>query len=226
MHSRRSGSNWPNWPSDRVTESTAPAIRELREYYEHEAVSGRRGPATGRRLDALSEFVSLLGDEDRSSLLDVGAGPATDAAAFVDAGVRYLGVDLAVANARLAHGRGHLVIPSSLFDLPFRAGSFDAGWSMSTLMHVPLERLGRAMSEVVRPLRPGAPIAIGMWGGAERDLVTGPDAEGARRLFSLRSAAGNRELLAAYGSIERWEVWDTGPDQWEYHFAVLRTGGA
>ncbi|MGA9275702.1 class I SAM-dependent methyltransferase [Ilumatobacter sp.] len=197
-------------------------VRELREFYEHEAIAGSRGPATGPRVDAASAFVSLLLHEQRSSLLDLGAGPATDAAVFAEADVAYVGIDLAVANGVLADRKGHRVLAASLFDLPFRSGSFDAGWSMSTLMHVPGERVARAMSEIVRPLRPGAPLAIGLWGGPDRDIIGEPDLSGARRVFSLRSAAGNRELLAAHGAIERWEVWDAGPDDWEYHFAVLR----
>lgn len=200
--------------------------RELRAYYEHEAATGARGPATGRRVDAVTRFASQIAGEGRSSLLDVGAGPATDAAAFVDVGVRYVGIDLAVANASVARAKGYHVVSASLFEPPFRPESFDAGWSMSTLMHVPAERFGRAMRAMLRPLRAGAPCGIGMWGGPDRDLFTDPDGSGARRLFSLRSASRNRELLSSHGSLESWEVWDVGSDGWEYHFAVLRVSGA
>ncbi|WP_040492689.1 class I SAM-dependent methyltransferase [Ilumatobacter nonamiensis] len=204
---------------------TDPATRELRAYYEHEAVARSRGAAAGRRIDAVEAFAVLLAAEGRGSVLDVGAGPATDAGAFTDRSIRYIGVDLAVGNGIVARERGHDVVAGSMFDLPFRPDSFDAGWSMSTLMHVPASDVGRVMREILRPLVVGAPIGIGVWGGPGRDLWSEPDDSGARRLFSLRTASRNRALLEEYGSIEHWEAWDTGPDGWEYHFAILRTPG-
>lgn len=200
------------------------ATRELRAFYEHEAAARTRGAAVGRRVDAVEAFATLLADEGRTSVLDVGAGPATDARAFAERSICYVGVDLAVANGAIALERGREVIAASMFDLPLRPDSIDAGWSMSTLMHVPAGDVGRVMAEIRRPLVAGAPLGIGMWGGAGCDLWSERDDSGARRLFSLRTADQNRSLLAVHGSIERWEVWDVGPDGWEYHFAVLRTG--
>jgi len=202
-----------------------PAVRSLQEYYEHEAAARRRGAATGRRVEAATAFATLLVHERRTTVLDVGAGPGTDADVFVATGIDYTGVDLAVGNGVLARERGHRVIVASLADLPFRDASLTAGWSMSTLMHVPLERFDRAISGMLRPLERGAPVGIGMWGGTERDLMSDPDEFGARRLFSLRSADHNRELLERRGAVERFDVWDAGPDGWEYHYAIIRAPG-
>jgi SAM-dependent methyltransferase len=200
-----------------------PIRRELRTFYEAEAAAASRGPATARRVQAAAAFASFLAADGRRSVLDVGSGPGTDAATFENSGLVYVGIDLALGNAAIARDRGHTVLAASLFDPPFRAASFDAGWSMSTLMHVPVAEFDTAMSQVLVPLRAEAPLAVGMWGGPEREFRTEPRPDGTRRLFSLRSADHNRELLAAHASVERWEVWDVGPDEWEYHFAVLRS---
>jgi ubiquinone/menaquinone biosynthesis C-methylase UbiE len=42
--------------------------------------------------------------------------------------------------------------------------SFEAGWTMSTLLHIADEDLDAALAEVVRVLRPESPLAIGLWG--------------------------------------------------------------
>lgn len=204
---------------------TDPATRSLREYYEYEAAAGTRGAVSGRRVDAVTAFATLLAYEGRSTVLDIGAGPGTDADVFAAAGVAYTGVDLAVGNGQLARDRGHRVVAGSLFDLPFRDVSQSAGWSMSTLMHVPLDRFDRAMSGLLRPMKRGAPVGIGMWGGVERDVMSEPDERGTRRLFSLRSADRNRTLLEGHGAVERFDVWDVGPVDWEYHYAILRAPG-
>lgn len=173
-------------------------------------------------MELLSEFVTMLGAEGRRRVLDIGAGPGTDAAAFTAVGLDYVGVDLSPHNALSARGRGHLVVPASLFDLPFAASTFDAGWSLSTLMHVPVTEFHLAMRAIVDSLSPGSPLAIGLWGGDEREFVTDPNASGHRRLFSLRHAEHNQELLSAHGAIERFETWHAGPSDWEYQFAIVR----
>ena len=203
--------------------SAADPIRsELREFYEGEAAARSRGPASGRRVEMRSDFIALLRAERRHTVLDIGAGPGTDAHAFTAAGLRYVGLDLATGNARLARDRGHDVVPASLFEPPFRPASFDAGWSMSTLMHVPVDEFHTAMRSALAPLRGGAPFAIGLRGGPEREFRSPPDEHGRRRLFSLRPARMNRAMLAEHGTVEQWQEWAAGPADWEYHACVLR----
>lgn len=176
-------------------------------------------------MDWLREFVGVLKSEGRRSVLDVGAGPASDAALFIDAGIDYTGLDLATANAELAAEVGARVVPASMFDVPFRDGSFEACWSMSTLMHSPTDHVDAAMRSICRTLVPGSPVMVGQWGGSLGDIESDHTVPGLPRLFSLRTAQENRALLEAHGSIERWEVRSIGPDGWEYHAAVLRRAG-
>ncbi|MEP1125106.1 MAG: class I SAM-dependent methyltransferase [Ilumatobacter sp.] len=195
---------------------------DLARYYEHEAANRLRGRPSGFRLGLLDRFTEMIVAEGRRSVLDVGAGPATDASAFLDAGIVYTGVDLAVANGALAGEAGADVIAASMFDLPFRDETFSAGWSMSTLMHVPTDQVAVTMRSICRVLMRGAPLMIGQWGGRLGDIDSDHTVPGLPRLFALRTAAHNRALLAAHGTIERWEVRDAGPDGWEYHVAVVR----
>ncbi len=199
---------------------------DLARYYEHEATNRRRGRPSGFRVEWLAEFTEMIVAEGRRTVLDVGAGPATDAASFLEAGIVYTGVDLAVANGVLAAQAGATTIAASLFDLPFRAATFDSGWSMSTLMHVPTKEVDGAMQAICRTLVPGAPLMIGQWGGSLGDVDSDHTVPGLPRLFSLRTAIHNRELLSRHGTIERWEVRDVGPDGWEYHAALVRMPGS
>jgi SAM-dependent methyltransferase len=101
--------------------------------------------------------------EGRRSVLDVGAGPASDAERFIQAGIGYTGIDLAVANSVLASEAVVTVIAASLFDLPFPDAAFEAAWSMSTMMHVPTVEVDMAMRSICRVLAPGAPLMIEQW---------------------------------------------------------------
>ncbi len=199
---------------------------DLRSYYEEEARLGLRlgCPPRGRRAEFGQEFLALLEREGRHSVLDLGAGPARDGQAFVDAGHHYVGLDLAHGNATLAARAGMTVVHGSIAAPPLRPQSFDAGWSMSTLMHIPEDEVTLTLAAMVTPLRPGSPLAVGLWGG-DLGEVNDSSIDGQRRHFSLRPFAHNQALLATCGSIEQASLWDIGPDDWEYHIFLVRPGG-
>jgi SAM-dependent methyltransferase len=167
-------------------------------------------------------FTEMVVAEGRPSALDLGAGPGSDAQPFIQAGIGYTGIDLDVANGVLAHEAGVTVIAASLFDLPFPDATFEAAWSMSTMMHVPTAEVDEAMRSICRALAPGAPLMIRQWGGSLGDIDSDHTVPRLRWLSSLRTADHNRELLVPHGTIVQWEVRDAGPDGWEYHAAVLR----
>ena len=197
---------------------------DLARFYEHEATNRLRGSPMGWRVGWLDDFVATLVNQGGGSVLDVGAGPGTDALPFIAAGIRYVGVDLAVGNASLAADVDAAVVPASMFDLPFPDATFDAGWSMSTLMHVPADEVDEAMRSICRVLVPGAPLMIGQWGGPLGDIESDFAVAGLPRFFGLRTADHNRELLEPHGDVESWQVRETeyAPEGWEYHVAVLR----
>lgn len=199
-------------------------MADLRAYYEREAELGRRGPVRANRLRARNEFIELLEREGRRRVLDLGAGPGIDVVGFVEAGIICVGLDLAVGNSRLAASRGLHVITGSMAAPPFVSGSFDAGWSMSTFMHVPRADAADVAREMVAPLQAGAPLMVGLWGGPQRDEVDTTQLEGEQRLFSLRSTELNLDLLSAAGATEHIETWDVGPDDWEYQLFLIRVG--
>jgi hypothetical protein len=69
---------------------------------------------------------------------------------------------------------------------------------MSTFMHIPDERWSHAWSQVLRVLKPGSPIAIGVRGsGTDHDLnsIDDNDEIEPKRMFFRRSDANLRRLL-------------------------------
>jgi hypothetical protein len=95
---------------------------------------------------------------------------------------------------------------------------------MSTLLHVAGRDLDSALRELVRVLRPGAPLAVGLWGSATpHEGPWGDDAPfGPQRFFSIRTDEGVRAALSRHGSLEQWDTW-TEADEVHYQWAVLRT---
>lgn len=194
---------------------------DLRRYYDSEAEARARQPAAGHREELRDDLIATLDDGAPSLVVDVGAGPGRDGQAFVDAGHRYVGVDLAFANAELAATHGLMVIQGSLFDLPVASSCADVVWTMSTLLHVPDDRFHEAVSELVGVLRPGGVMAIGLWGGIDRQWVNETDHFDPPRFFAQRSHSRLRSLVAEHGEVVHFETWPAHTD-WEYQFVVLQ----
>ena len=93
---------------------------------------------------------------------------------------------------------------------------------MSTLLHVPDERFDDAVSATTSLLGPGSPLAIGLWGGIDREFTNETDHFDPPRFFSLRSDGRIRSMLRTHGAIESFESWPNDRRDWSYQFIVLR----
>jgi SAM-dependent methyltransferase len=199
---------------------------DLTQYYDAEARGGLRGELDTARVEIRRRYVDALRKEQRSTVIDVGAGPGRDTVAFHQDGFDVTGVDLAPANVAALCSQGPDGVTASLYALPFRTSSFEALWTMSTFVHVPHHRFDDAMVELLRVVVPGAPMAIGTWGG--RDYEGVPEFGELRpyRFFSLASHERWRSMLERHGDVEQFVTSaPTRPSGWEYQFAVVRCGG-
>ena len=195
---------------------------DLSTYYDQEASDRAFRPLGSHRLERRRAFIELARDEGRASVLEIGVGPGRDAAAFAESGVAPVGVDLSIEHARFALANGVVSVRATVLALPFPAHRFDSGWTMSTLVHVPDAHFDRAMREFIRVLRPGSPLAIGLWGGFDRESVSDFDRIDPPRFFSNRSHERARAMLARHGELEQFDTWPDDRSTWEYQFAVLR----
>jgi SAM-dependent methyltransferase len=176
-----------------------------------------------RRIWQRDAYADLLEAEGRTRLLEVGTGPGRDATAFLRRGLRVSGVDLSYENVAMCRAAGIDARVASLRLLPFEEHSFDAGWTMSTLLHVPDADFDAAMRELVRVLMPGAPLAIGLWGGHDFEGSKPDDAFHPPRFFSFRTHDRVQKMLALHGELEQFHTWSpSGSTSWSYQWCQLR----
>ena len=203
---------------------------ELVAYYDGEGDHRLHRPIEPERVAARATFLRAISHGGPKSVLEIGSGPGRDARAFVEAGHRYVAVDLSFEHIRRCRAITARVARASVRRLPFRTASFDSIWTMSTLMHVPESAISQALSELSRVLNPGGLAAIGVWGGRDveerrsEDILEGKPP----RLFSRRSNERWRTMLTAVGDIEAFETWGHEHDffyQWALLRSELRTQG-
>lgn len=194
---------------------------DLQSYYEREAKLELRKELRSGRLGVRERYLELLAAEGRTSVIDFGSGPGHDGEGFVAAGLRFVGVDLAHGNGLLAAKAGVAVVQGSITAPPIRHGIFEAGWSMSTLMHLMEHQVTAAISAMAGAIGPGAPMMLGMWGGERADNLEEDQIDGERRLFSLRPVELNRRLLETGGTVESSEILPSQNGR-EYQLFLLR----
>jgi SAM-dependent methyltransferase len=197
--------------------------RDLAAYYDQEADirAGRR--IAPERLARRDEFLSLLLAEGRRAVLEVGTGPGRDATAFLAAGLRVAGVDLSSEHVRRARQAGVDAHQASVLDLPFPPRCFDAGWTMSTLVHVPDSQFDVAVRAIADRLVDGALLAVGLWGGTDHEGVNEDDTIEPKRFFSRRSDQRARAMLGTVGEVERFDTWGhREPEDLHYQWALIR----
>jgi SAM-dependent methyltransferase len=196
----------------------------LAAFYDQESTERAGRELDPRRVAHRQTFIELVHAEGRSRVIEIGVGPGRDAMAFLAEGLAVSGVDLSAEHVALSRAAGVDARVASVLDLPFADGSFDTGWCMSTLLHVPNVDLDAALTELRRVLVPGSPMAIGLWGGIDAEGTRAEDVLEPRRFFSIRSDSRLHELLGQHGTVERFDTWARDRTAgWHYQWCVLRT---
>lgn len=205
---------------------------DLAAYYDQEAAQRAARTLDPRRVEQREEFADQVVSEGRRRLLEIGTGPGRDGACFMARGLAVSGVDLSSEHVRRARAAGLDAYVASVLNLPFADASFDAGWTMSTLLHVPDADFDAALSEICRVLTPGAPLAVGVWGGRDSEGPKEDDEIQPPRFFSFRSHERLLKMLGRHGTVERFQTWPAAAragesglvdTAWTYQWALVRT---
>lgn len=102
------------------------------------------------------EMLTRLLGEGSGSLLDVGCGTGSYAAALIERGWDVTGLDLSADMLRHANAKGVHTVLADAASLPFEDASFDAAVSVFT--NTDVDDLAAVVREIARVLRPAAPL--------------------------------------------------------------------
>ncbi|GAA2149460.1 methyltransferase family protein [Humibacillus xanthopallidus] len=189
--------------------------QRLRSYYNQEMAQRAERPLGEERERRLADFVRFCRDAGLSSVVEVGCGAGRDGTVLAAAGLAYRGLDLSTAAVELCRGLGLDAVEGLATELPYDADEFDAGWSMSTLMHLPGDGLEGALAELHRVIRPGGVLEVGVWGADEKREWTDPDG----RYFLSRTDEDVRALFSVVGHVTAFDTWSRFEDGGHYQWA-------
>lgn len=188
---------------------------DLRKFYASEMRDRAVRPLGVDRTARVSAFAEEVCAARAAKVLEVGCGAGRDGLLLGKSGCAYAGVDVSPEAVQICRERGLNALEASATNLPFVGDSFDAAWSMSTLMHLPGRGFDQAISELGRVIRPGGLLAIGVWGHTSSRVWTKDDG----RYFRHRSDAELQQALRVLGDVVGFETWDWYEDGGHYQFA-------
>jgi SAM-dependent methyltransferase len=162
-------------------------IEDLRQSYDRMAEERDRKPLPTWKIEDRQRFLSLLREEGKRSLLEIGAGTGAHSKFFQDSGLEVTSTDLSPRNVALCRSKGLTAHVMDFMNLDFPDCSFDAVFAMNCLIHVPADDLPQVLQAIRAPLRFGGVFYLGAYGGKRREGVWAGDHYQPRRFFSFMS---------------------------------------
>lgn len=183
----------------------------------------RRGAMTPAkwRTDIVDVFAADLTDETRTSVLELGCGTGQLAARLQAHGLEVTAIDLSPANIAVSAARGVNAHVADFASLPFPDDSFDAGFAMNSLIHVPTGELGNVFTEIARVLRAGSPLLIVVWGGEDLQGPIGDEWLDPPRFFSTYTDENLLALDTPGFRFGNFEVLDVSEGDLDLHSQIL-----
>ena len=193
----------------------------LRAAYDTSAEARDRRDVPEWKRSVRETFLKTLQREGHTRLLEIGAGTGHDGAFFREHDLDVVCVDLSPEMVRLCREKGLEAHVMDVIDLRFPVDSFDAAYSLNTLLHLPNAQLPEALREVHRVLRPGGSFFLGLYGGYNHQGIWEEDTYTPKRFFSfhtdeqlLRTVTRTFDVVS-FGSV------DVGAEDPRFHFQSL-----
>ena len=157
-------------------------LREAYDKYAHERESS---VIPEWKIDLRSKFLALLQKEHKKTLLEIGAGTGRDSLFFQDQGLDVVCIDLSPAMVELCKQKGLAAYLMDMADIQFPVSTFDAVYSMNSLLHLTKAEFPAVLCSVDRLLKTDGVVFIGMYGGMDHEGVWDNDSYSPKRFFSF-----------------------------------------
>ena len=196
----------------------------LRETYNKYAQQRETYTMPDWKLELRSRFLSLLQQEQKKTLIEIGAGTGRDSKFFQDQGLDVVCIDLSPAMVELCKQKGLTAYVMDMADIQFPANSFDAVYSMNSLLHIPKAEFPAVLHSIDKLLKTDGLVFIGLYGGRDHEGIWDNDSYDPKRFFSFFTDEHLIEKVAEVFEIISFESIQLEPgDTLSFQSLFLRT---
>jgi SAM-dependent methyltransferase len=196
----------------------------LRRTYDMKAGERDNLTISDLRLGPRNDFAALLKREGKKTLLELGSGPGKDGRYFKDQGFDVLCTDLSPEMVRLCREKGleARVMDNTNLELP--PASFDAVYSMNSLLHLPKKDLPAVLGQIRTVLKTDGLCFIGVYGGIDFEGIWEEDHYDPKRFYSFFTDDKLKPVLEAAFEIISFRSIATGNNNDDLDFQAALMG--
>lgn len=200
-------------------------IASLRLAYNEDSAQQRDlTPKEDWKIAARHNFLALLKQEQRQTLLEVGAGVGADSLFFQNHGLRVACTDLSPAMVSRCRARGLSAYVMDFLHLDFPQESFDAIYALNCLLHVPTSDLPAVLRKLRSLLCPGGLFFLGVYGGSEEEGVNMADLHRPPRFFARHTDEFMRDITGRFFAPVSFQTIPLAGQRWHFQLLILRRG--
>jgi SAM-dependent methyltransferase len=192
----------------------------LRATYNKYAQERETSTMQGWKIEERSKFLSLLQNEGKKALLEIGPGTGRDSKFFQDQGLDVVCIDLSPTMVEFCRQKGLTAYVMDMADIQFPAGSFDAVYSMNSLLHLTKAEFPAVLRNIDILLKTDGVVFIGLYGGQEYEGIWENDAYVPKRFFSFFTDEGLKQEVTRVFDIVSFANIQTEPED-TLHFQAL-----
>ena len=159
--------------------------QELRKTYDLSATDRDGRDISLWKQEERQSFLELIKKEQKTTLLEIGAGPGKDSKFFQDHDLQVISTDLSPQMVQLCRAKGLEAYVMDFLNLNFPDTHFDAVYALNCLLHVPKVELPAVLTAIHRILKSSGLFFMGVYGGYASEGIWQDDPLTPQRYFSL-----------------------------------------
>lgn len=162
------------------------------------------------KIEERNSFLELMKSENKTSLLDIGAGHGRDSAFFMNNGIDVVAVDLSNEMIKLCSEKNIEAYELDFYNLHQLNRSFDTVWAMNSLLHVEKSNLPSVLQGIKNVLRPSGLFFMGVYGGDSSEGIWENDIYTPHRFFSSYTDDDIKNIVSKQFELVSFEKIETG----------------
>lgn len=190
----------------------------LRQSYNNHASEREESDMESWKINIRSEFLQLILNEKKSTILDIGAGTGKDSEFFQKNDINVIAVDLSEEMIKICREKSIESYELDFHNLRKIGKNFDAVWAMNSLLHVEKLNINLVLEEIKSILKPSGLFFMGVYGGEDFEGIWEKDIYNPPRFFSFYTDDNIQRVVSSYFDIINFQKIETGG---KYYFQSL-----
>ncbi len=195
----------------------------LRRSYDAGAIKREAETTEGWKIEERSNFLSWLKREGKHTLLEIGPGTGKDCRFFKDQGFETVCIDLSPEIIRFCQQKGLTAYVMDMADMTFSDQSFDAVYSLNSLLHLPKVEMPGVLHKINQILKPTGLFFLGVYGGFDFEGTREKDDYIPKRFFSFYTDEDLQKVVSEIFEIVYFKIISiTHSEKLHFQSCILR----